>query len=345
MRALRLMTPDGLDGLKLADVPPPPPPTPGEVTIAVQMVGVNRLDLAVMHGKGPGTTTYPQVIGSDPSGVVLAVGDDVTALEVGQQVVVKPNVACWECRQCEAGHIDSCLAQRIVGVDLPGGAAEQVNVRARNVSPIPPGLDFTTATAAVHSFPIALQMLRERGRLQAGEVVVVVGAAGAVGSAAVKLARQIGAVPFGVVGSPDKVAAARQAGCRDVVVADDAKALADRLRDAGADDVDMLVDTAGDGSKVQAVFPLLARRARVLVCGAHAGSTWQVSPMWLYRTRAELIGSSSPSWEAFVDGLAMAGRDPAGPLVHGAYDLADHRQAYELLVQRRNRGKVLLRVS
>lgn len=345
MKALVLQRFAGTDGLDLVEVPDPTP-APGQVVIRVHTAGANRLDLAVMHGKAPGDVRLPQIIGSDPAGEVVALGTGVTGFERGDHVVVKPNVACWRCDDCDNGFEDSCSAQTIVGVDLPGGTAEYVAVTAGNVFRLPPEVSSAAATAAAHSFPIALQMLRERAGLTARDRVLVTGASGAVGSAAVQLAKHEGALVIAATSSPEKAEVAHGLGADHSIVYDDPARLPDQLADLTAGrGVTLVVDTAGDPTILTPALAALSRRGRAVLCGAHGGRSLEVDPRWLYRQRTELIGSSSPSYAAFRDVLALTATSSITPLIHEVLPWAEYRAAYRLLQERRNAGKVVLQVS
>ena len=187
---------------------PVPEPANDEVLIRVRTVAVNHQDLFTMSGRAhKANLSFPHVMGIDPSGVVAGYGSRVTSLGIGQRVVVKPPIACDACALCARGEDDSCPYLQNVGVHRWGGHAEYVAVPERSVFPIAPGLSHTKASALAHSFPVAEQMFTRVG-LTGNDVVLVAGASGAIGSAAVQLAKLAGAFVIGAAGDGAGIAAA-----------------------------------------------------------------------------------------------------------------------------------------
>src|SRR5262245_19186814 len=171
---------------------PDPEPGPGEVLIRVHAVSVNRtLDLVVRAGK----YTLPLVPGVDPAGVVARLGPDVTNRKVGDRIVTALRV----------DRESKFAAPRLLGVHTWGGYAEYVKARAENTQLIPDGLDFPTACVVARHAPTAFHLLRDRARLQAGEWVLVMGAAGGLGSAGVQAAKYLGAKVIAAAGADERV--------------------------------------------------------------------------------------------------------------------------------------------
>ena len=168
--------------LHLAEVATPEP-GPGEVLIKVHAVSVNRtLDLVVRAGTYARKPVLPHVLGVDPAGIVTAVGPGVTGRKIGDRVVTRPVVG-----------LDERGAHRLLGVSVWGGYAEYVKVPANVTHIIPDTLDFKTAVVVARHAPLAFAQLRDRAKVQPGEWVLVMGAAGGLGSAAVQIAKHLGA--------------------------------------------------------------------------------------------------------------------------------------------------------
>ncbi|MGH8962447.1 MAG: alcohol dehydrogenase catalytic domain-containing protein, partial [Jatrophihabitantaceae bacterium] len=206
MRAVRLVRAGvGPAGLDVVDLPVPAL-APDEVLVEVRAVSATRLETEqTMAGVGLGRAVrLPRVLGMDPAGVVVAQGADVAGDRLGKRVAVKPNLVCGSCRYCLAGVESDCLQQHVLGVHRDGGAAKYVAVPDRAAFAIDDSLDFVQAAAAVHTVPVALHMLRCAGQPGAGATVLVLGAGGAVGSAAVQLAVRAGASVIGAVSDAAK---------------------------------------------------------------------------------------------------------------------------------------------
>lgn len=346
MRALALTAFGGPEHLEFVDLPAPLPAR-DEVLIRVRTVGANRMDVDVMLHRGiGGRVTLPQVLGLDPAGEVERVGAEVTDLVPGDRVVVKPSIACGTCRFCLSGDDDACAHLVNIGVDRPGGFAELITVPRSNVARLPDGLDFVGGTALAHAAPVALLMLRERARLRPGEIVLVSGAGGSIGSATAQVARLLGARVIALAGSPATVEWAGSLDVEAVVDYATEPAFSGRVRElAGPDGVAVYVESVGNPAVWQEALRALGRRARAVACGSHAAPSVPLDLNWLYRNRISLIGSSGSSLASFADAFELVGRGAVRPNVHAVLPLERAADAYRLLLERQNRGKVVLQVS
>jgi NADPH:quinone reductase-like Zn-dependent oxidoreductase len=346
MRAVALTEFGGPRHLALLELPVPAP-APDEVLIRVHTVAANRQDTFTMAGRAQARhpVPLPHVLGIDPAGVVVAMGAAVREPVVGTRVVVKPAIACGTCPTCLAGEDDACPSAVNVGVHRAGGMAEYVAVPATNAFPIPDGIGFPAATAIAHSFPVALQMLRERAGLRRGESVLVTGAGGAIGAASVQLAKAIGATVVAAAGGPERVEYVRSLGADAVIDYTATPDFAPAVRAVVPDGVDVYVESAGDPAIWAEAMAALGRRGRVVVCGSHAGGQVSLDLNWLFRTRASILGASGSSLRIMAEVLTMAGRGDIVPNIHTVLPLERAAEAFAILAARQNRGKVVLAVA
>jgi NADPH:quinone reductase-like Zn-dependent oxidoreductase len=346
MRAVVLTALGGTDHLE-PTVLPTPEPGADEVLIAVRTVAANRQDVYTMHGwanrRAP--LRMPHVLGIDPAGVIALVGSSVTRLSPGDRVVVKPSISCGTCAFCTGGEDDACENLENVGVHRQGGMAEYVAVPERNVFPIPGSLGFAEATAISHSFPVALTMVRDRAHVGPGDTVLVTSAAGAVGSAAVQLAKLFGAQVIAAAGGADRTAYAREIGADALIDYAANPAFADEVLAFAPGGVSLYVETAGNPAVWKESLKTLARRGRVTVCGSHGGPIVELDLTWLFRARVTIVGSSGSSLAAYRDVLALAGEGRVRPNIHAILPLERARDAFATLLARENRGKMILEVA
>jgi NADPH:quinone reductase-like Zn-dependent oxidoreductase len=345
MRAMVLTALGGPEHLAAASLPVPRP-GPDEVLIEVRTVAANRQDTYTMLGwanrREP--IRFPHVLGIDPAGVVVATGEAVPGFPVGDRVVVKPSISCGVCRFCLAGEDDACASLTNIGVHRQGGMAEYVAVPHRNVFPIPDGVSFAEATAISHSFPVALTMMRDRGGVRADDTVLVTSAAGAIGSAAVQLARIHGATVIAAAGGAERLAWVRELGPDLAIDYRESPSFgADILRFAPGG-TSLYVESAGDPAIWREATRTIARRGRIVVCGSHGGPIVELDLSWLFRTRVSVIGSSGSSLAAYRDILGLAGAGRLRANIHAILPLEKAREAYATVLARRNRGKVILEV-
>src|SRR5712691_3147342 len=197
----------GPEVLRWEDVPTPTP-GPEEVIIQVHAVSVNRtLDIQVRQDRGNYGVTLPLVLGNDPSGVVVEVGQGVEQPRANDRVVIFRGVRCGSCQPCVAGNPRDCISPRMLGVQCWGGYAEYLRIPASNCVPLPDGLSFAHATVITRHCPLAFGECA-LADLKQGDWVLVMGAAGGLGSCLVQVAKALGAHVIAGAGADARVAAA-----------------------------------------------------------------------------------------------------------------------------------------
>ena len=221
-----------------------PSPLPDQVRIRVDATALGFVDGLIVQGRYQIKPSLPYVPGGEISGVVDAVGERVRHLSVGSRVVT------WQ---------------------LGGGLSEYVVVAADEVELIPAGLDHASAAAMLVDYQTAHYALFERGRIRAGETVLVMGASGGVGSAAVQLAAKAGAHVIAAASTTEKRDRARTLGAQTMInsASDDMRAEIKANAPGGV--VDVVVDPVG-GSSFEALFRSLAKEGRHLIVGFASGS-------------------------------------------------------------------------
>lgn len=333
MRAAVLSRHD-LDGLTVQETADPAPGE-GDVLVRVDTVGVNQLDLNVIAGIGPGAQAQlPRILGIDPAGEIVAVGAGVDQGRIGQSVVVKPNIACGTCAHCLAADEANCPAQTVVGVHRDGGAAEFVTVPARNAIDRH-GLDAAQATAVVHSASIVINAARTVA-LAADDRVLITGAGGTLGRAAVAVALARGA---------DVVAASRREiaplADEQIIHATDAAALASALD--GGEGFDVVLDVSGHAPTLSAGISALRWGGRAVFCAASVDSDLRIDSRDFYLRRKQLLGVASARYADVAEALALAGSGALPSLVGTRYALDDIATAYREF-PRKGDGKVVVDV-
>jgi len=178
--------------LEYGDVQEPPLKS-NAVLVRVKAVALNHLDIWVRIGWSGLKLPLPHVLGSDVAGIVERVGPEVTDLKSGDPVVINPGLSCGHCNRCLLGEDNLCKSYQILGEHTWGGYAEFVVVPRQNVLPKPSNLSFEQAACLPLTFLTAWTMLIRRAHLGAGETVLVHAAGSGVGSAAVQIAKLVGA--------------------------------------------------------------------------------------------------------------------------------------------------------
>ena len=218
MKAALIRRHGGPEVLDVEDVPTPVP-GPGEVLVRVRACGLNNADIWARSGPPGGKPVFPWrehafpiITGMDVAGILHAVGPGVDDWHPGDRVIVNPILSCGSCEYCVAGEQTMCPRYRIFGEHTPGGLAEFVLVPGRNLLSLPDGVPFERV-AMQGTYGTAWRALINAGGLRAGEDVLVVGASGGVGTAAIRLAQLAGSRRvFAVVGGPEKARKAEAVG-------------------------------------------------------------------------------------------------------------------------------------
>lgn len=322
MKAVLCKTLGPARDLVLEDVASPVPKK-NEILLDVQAAGVNFPDTLIIEGKYQFQPPLPFSPGGEAAGVVAAVGERAGTLKVGDRVMA---LTGW------------------------GAFAEQVAVPFYNVMPIPEHMDFATAAAFGMTYGTSMHALKQRGQLQAGETLLVLGASGGVGLAAVEIGKAMGARVIAAASSAEKLAVAKAAGADELINYSEASLKEEIKRLTGGQGVDVIYDPVGGDLFDQAVRGL-AWQGRLLVVGFASGAIPQMAANLVLLKGAAVLGVF---WGAFAQRqpednaanfrqlFAWHAEGKLKPLVSKTYPLAEAGAAIEELGQRRAVGKLVV---
>ncbi len=320
---------------------PDPAPGAGEVLIEVRASALNHLDLWARRGLPGLELEMPHIGGSDAAGVVSALGAGVEGWASGDPVAVNPSLWCGRCEWCDRGEEPLCTSYRIFGEHVRGGMAELAVVPAANLYRLPDGFDFPAAAAAPLVYQTAWRALLTRGGLRAGETVLVTGASGGVSTAAIQIARHVGARVFAVTSGPENLARARALGAEVVI---------DRLEEdfskrvwveTGKRGVDLVLDGVGE-AMWEGCVRALGRAGRLVTYGATTGPRAEIDIRRLFWGQKTIMGSTMAGVADFerVMGLVVAGE--LTPVIDDVWPLDRAREAHERLEGGGVFGKLVL---
>jgi NADPH:quinone reductase-like Zn-dependent oxidoreductase len=299
----------GVDRLSFVEVPEPTA-TAGEVRLRVRAAAFNRLDRFTLAGIPGVPIDRPHVLGSDGAGTVDSVGPDVPGLRAGQRVLLNPGLWDGTCEACVRGEESLCRNFRIVGEHTQGTATRYVVVPSRNVHPIPESMSFEDAAAVPLVFQTAWRALATVGATRPGDQLAIIGAGGGVPTAAVQVAKVLGARVVVASRTRDKEARIRALGADDFVPFDATNPLDAVLwRASGKKGFDVIFDSVGAPTLPRSVRAL-ARGGRVVVIGATAGPVAEIDLRTLFWRQASVRGSTMANASEFDQVLAhlAAGR-------------------------------------
>ncbi|MFA1549879.1 quinone oxidoreductase family protein [Actinomadura chokoriensis] len=343
MKAILLTGFGGPDVLRLSETPTPEP-GPGEVRVKVRAIAVARTkDVATRAGRppfGPLITTFPHILGTEHAGTVDAVGTAVDPALVGRRVAVSAILPCGGCRACRQNHEEACPSLALIGVHRAGSYAEHCVAPAENVHILPDDVGDAEAASLAANGPVARAQL-DAGDVRMGTVVLVLGAAGSLGSTVAALAAHRGATVLGVSRRPAALDGL------PLTAALDADTLSDQIRDAaGENGIDCVIDNLGITHLTESYLPALAPLGRVVVSGAVEHSPVPVPLLPLYLRGQSIIGvrtgnryQISALWRDVQHGF----RPPASHLQRLPW--ADTALAHHRVEAGTARGQTVLEVS
>jgi len=286
---------------------PEPEPGPGEVRVRVRAAAFNRLDRFTLGGIPGVAVDRPHVLGSDGAGTVDRVGDSVTDLAPGTNVLINPGLWDGSCDACRAGHEALCRNYRIVGEHTQGTATTFVVVPRRNVRALPSSMSFADGAAAPLVFQTAWRALRTIAAVRPGETVAVVGAGGGVATAVVQVAKLLGATVVVASRNPAKEPRVRSLGADAFLAIDDERPLDKQLWQwSEKRGVDVVFDSVGAPTIPRSVRAL-ARGGRVVVIGATSGPVAEVDLRTLFWRQASIRGSTMADAREFDEVVAHLG--------------------------------------
>ena len=322
MKALLCRAYGPIDTLRVEEVPSPRP-GPNEVVIEVKASSLNFPDALLVQGLYQVKPPLPFSPGMELAGIVKEVGAGVAGLAPGDRVLASPG---------------------------RGGFAEECLVAADRVSPLPSGMDFETGAALVLTYCTSLHALQDCAALQAGETLLVLGAAGGVGTAAIELGKAMGARVIAAASSEEKLAFCRKLGADETIDYQKSDLRKRVLELTGGNGADVVYDPVG-GDYTESALRATAWRGRLLVIGFASGTIPAIKLNLALLKERSLIGVYWGDWTQ---------RDPAGqrrnlerlaawfaegkikPAISERVPLAEAPAAMQRLLQRKVNGKVVV---
>jgi NADPH:quinone reductase len=314
----------GLPGSLVLEDLPDLQPAAGQVLLQVKAAAVNFPDVLIIQGKYQYKPPLPFTPGNEVSGVVLAVGEGVQGFRPGDQAIA---------------------------FSAHGGFAEQMLAPAASLIPMPPGMDFDTAAAMTLTYATSHHAVADRAQLQPGETMLVLGAAGGVGLAAIEIGKVLGARVIAAASSEEKLAVCREHGA-DVLVNYSTGDLREAIRAAtDGKGPDVIYDPVG-GDYAEPAFRSIAWRGRYLVVGFANGEIPRLPLNLTLLKGASLVGvfwgefarrEPKANLAAMKQLLGWLAEGKIRPHISARYALADTPRALEAMAARKVTGKVIVK--
>jgi NADPH:quinone reductase-like Zn-dependent oxidoreductase len=328
------------DVLRLEDLGDPRP-GPGQVALRVDACALNHLDVDVREGISRFPIELPHVLGLEVAGRIEEVGEGVNGWKVGDRVMPYLMDTCHQCRFCSTGRESLCLDAGFISFASSGGYAEKLICSASQLSHVPDALSDAEAAAVQIAFATAWHMLFTRGRLAAGETVLINSVGSGIGSAAVQLASLAGAYVIGNSSRDKKLARASELGMDAGINYTKQDVVEEVMRLTDGRGVDLVYEHCG-GELFQLGLDSLAKDGRLVICGGHAGEVVPFDIIPFFRAQKSVIGSFVYTKDEVETCLELARRGRIIPIVHETFPLERVRDAMDLLESRDFFGKIVL---
>lgn len=335
MRALVLTAHGGNEALVLDPHYPDPAPGPGEVVLRVRACALNYHDVFTRNGMPGIKVPIPLVIGIDVAGEIAAIGSEVAGFRVGERVLVDP------IERVKGG---------LLGEAFDGGLAEFVRLPAHMLIKLDDAVSFADAAALPVAYGTAYRMMLERGKVRAGETVLILGASGGVGTCSLQLAKHAGATVVVCASSEEKLERLKSLGAdiginyatTDWVKECHARFGRPRFLRADRGGIDVVVNFTGGDTWTKSLR-VLRNDGRLLTCGATAGYDPKEDIRFIWTFELNIIGSNGWSREDILALLDLVKAGTLRPALHPQrFPLEEGREAMRLLDERLVWGKVIV---
>lgn len=335
MRAVTFAEHGTVENLKVTEIPTPEP-GPGDCLLKVKAVSLNGFDPMVLRGIPTLRTPLPMIPGADIAAEIVALGAavDGSRWRVGQRVAVVPN-----------------RPDGMMGETLHGGLCEYVVSSPDYLLPLPDGVSDEQAACLPTAYATAYRMMFGRGRIQAGERVLLLGASGGVGTCCVELAKIIGCELVACTSSAEKAAGLLRLGAA-YAIDGSATDFVDWVRDRygkprykdGSGGVDVCINYVG-GEAWAKSLRCLRRGGRVLTCGASAGYAPSTDLRYIWSFELNILGSNGWSRDDHMAVLSLIDEGHLSPVIDRVVPMEEIQSAMADLMARRVLGKVVIRID
>ena len=348
-----------------------PPVGPNDALVLVMGAGVNFNGVWAARGKPVSVFRMHDepfhIAGSDASGIVWKVGDQVRRWKVGDEVVVHCNQSCGQCPECNGLDPMACSEQKIWGYETSWGSfAQFTKVQAQQLLRKPKQLDWLSAASYGLTYFTAYRMLVHQAEVTAGDNVLVWGAAGGLGVFAVQICKMLGANPIAVVGGKDKVELVKSLGAsawidrneyadlmyrppetpeRHKARMEACKKFGKKVREfTGGKDVDVVFEHVGQQTFPTSVF-LAKKFGKIVICGATTGFNLEFDVRHLWMRQKQILGSHFANAYQAERANQLVHEGKIRPVLDQVFPFAQTAHAHALMAANKHKGKMGIAVQ
>lgn len=340
MKAVVFRKHGGPDVLEYTEVPQPEIQAT-EVLVQVKACALNHLDVFVRGGLPGIDIPLPHILGNDVAGIIREVGELVTWVKPGDEVLLQPGLSCGHCADCLRGADNLCRQYDMIGYRHDGGYSEYVVAPGVNVIPKPAQLSWEEAAALPLVTLTAWHMLVTRAKLQAGETMLVQAAGSGVGSIAIQIGKLLGARVIATAGSDEKLAKARELGADEAINYSQGDWPKEVKRLTNRAGVDVVFEHTGEATW-QGSISSLKNNGRLVTCGATSGYDARTDLRQVFYRHLTILGSFMGSKSELLEAMKFVEQRRIRGVVDRVLPLNEARRAHELMEDRAQFGKIVL---
>ena len=332
----------GLEKLRFEDTPDPKI-AETDVLVRVKACALNHLDIWARGGTRSERIPMPHISGCDISGEIAEYGSLVRNHKPGDKVLIAPGISDGTCEYCAAGWDSLCESYKIIGYETQGGYAELVSVPANNILPIPGQLSFEESAAIPLVFLTAWHMLVTRAHLNPGENVLVWASGSGVGSAAIQVAKLLGANVIATAGTAEKLDKAKKLGADWTINHHSQDVPAEVKRVTNGRKADVVFDHIGQATWEKSMRSM-APRGRLVNCGVTSGGKAEIDIRYIFVKQFSLMGSYMGGRGELLKVLSFFENGKLKPVVDSVFPLKEAAAAQSRMEKSEHFGKIVLKV-
>ena len=345
MKAIQINEHGSIEVLKLSEIDEPEC-VDSKVKIKIKACAINHLDIWVRKGFENLILPLPLILGSDASGTIVEKGKDVENYNIGDDVVIQPGTFKSSCEISKKGKENYSKTYGVLGETENGVQAEYVVLDPINIFNKPEHLSYIESSSMQLVFMTAHQMIVDRAELQAEETILIYGATSGVGSAAIQIAKDIGAKVVTTVGDKNKVDYAYKMGA-DYVVLHNENNFDKNIKEiskgwaADSNGIDVVFEHIGFKTWNKSLR-ILNKGGRIVTCGATTGSEVAIDLTHLFIKQLSILGSTMSNMTTFENVMMKINNKNYKPFVDKVYNFNDIKDAHRRIENREHIGKVVL---
>ncbi len=328
--------------VQLLDHDSPPMPGPKDVCVRIRALALNHIDVWGFRGMAFARRKLPLVVGAEASGIVHAIGSEVTHLKVGDPVTPYGALTCGTCGPCENGRDNLCESvSGVMGFHIDGFGQDFITLPERLLIRIPQGVSFENAACAPIAFGTVQHMLFDNAQLQPGESILVHAGGSGIGTAAIQMAKAIGCTVITTVGSDSKAKKAKALGADHVINYKEERFEGIVRKITGRKGVDVVFEHVG-ADTWQGSLLSMKKGGRLVTCGATSGPQGSLDLMRLFQQQYKIFGSFGCRLENIDQSLQKMSQG-LSPVIDTILDIKDFEHGILRLSTRDVFGKIVLR--